>query len=853
VSATSELLAWVAGLPGWQRDLLARLAEVTDLSAEAVAEVRANLLHASGGPASTHPLRVPPPELFDAVEPAPERRRIAALGGLENVNAIAPDSHLEFAAGGLTVLYGENAVGKSGYCRVFKRLGRSADPVAEILRDVFGPGGEGPQSVTVEVLGADGRSKPHRLDLAAPDPTALPLISVFDADGAENYVTRTNTIAFTPASLLIFDRLVRAQIALRTGLQEEIAALRSTAVDLAEFDTDTAVGRLLASLNAETDPERLRAAATVTATDRRRISELGALQGPDPAELARRATRAEVEARSARALAEALRALRGATSDEFAGRLAVARLLAERKSAAAATARELAFAGQPIAAVGEPVWQELWEAARRFYEHAAAGSLPFPPRTHGELCPLCLQELSPRAVQRFVSFEEFVKSTTAAEAAAAQSAYAAELARLDPALLDPARPEFLDSLGSYDATLAIAVKAFVDAAELRLGQLRTQPPPVLAPLPAVPLAELESFAEARDAHAAELRDDGALRAAAAELAELEAAVQLAGRLDAILAWQTKLAQIAVLEAALTALKTNAISATQRRIAQGVVTDELSRALGEELRGLGVEEVEIDIDPSGELGNTVVKLCFPSAPSDPSLGEVLSKGEQRAAALAFFFAELGAGSGGGPIVLDDPVSSLDDPHRGRVAERLLAEARRRQVIVFTHDLVFFVALDRGAEEDPGLPYGVQQIWRAGDQIGLSSPDAPWPGQGVKKRIAHLRGRLQEFPRTEEIGPEPYRRAVKGWYEELRESWERAVEEVLFNDVVQRFRAGVQTQRLARAPDLTPERRAAVVAGVERCSLFTHDEAPAAERSKQRMTEDLEALVAFVEAIRKPAQT
>ena len=285
----------------------------------------------------------------------------------------------------------------------------------------------------------------------------------------------------------------------------------------------------------------------------------------------------------------------------------------------------------------------------------------------------------------------------------------------------------------------------------------------------------------------------------------------------------------------------------------MITDELSRALGKELCGLGMKEVEIDIDPSGELGNTVVKLCFPSAPSEPSLGEVLSKGEQRAAALAFFFAELSAGGGGGPIVLDDPVSSLDDPHRGQVAERLLAEARHRQVIVFTHDLVFFVALDQGAAANPELPYGVQQIWRAGDQIGLSSPEAPWPGQGVKRRIAHLRERLQEFPRLQDIGPEPYRRAVKGWYEELRESWERAVEEILFNDVVQRFRAGVQTQRLARAPDLTPERRAAVATGVERCSAFAHDEAPAGERSKQRMGEDLEQLAAFVEAIRKPQKT
>jgi|SRR5215218_10082513 len=80
----------------------------------------------------------------------------------------------------------------------------------------------------------------------------------------------------------------------------------------------------------------------------------------------------------------------------------------------------------------------------------------------------------------------------------------------------------------------------------------------------------------------------------------------------------------------------------------------------------------------------------------------------------------------------------------------------------------------------------------------------------------------------------------------------VEEVLLNEVVVRFRPGVETQRLAAVPDLTVERRAVVVAGVKRCSLFTHDEAPAAERAGQRMGDDLEALASFVDGIRQPTE-
>jgi wobble nucleotide-excising tRNase len=40
-----------------------------------------------------------------------------------------------------------------------------------------------------------------------------------------------------------------------------------------------------------------------------------------------------------------------------------------------------------------------------------------------------------------------------------------------------------------------------------------------------------------------------------------------------------------------------------------------------------------------------------------------------------------------LVFDDPVSSLDHRWRKKVAERLVGEAAQRQVIAFTHDLVF----------------------------------------------------------------------------------------------------------------------------------------------------------------------
>jgi wobble nucleotide-excising tRNase len=61
------------------------------------------------------------------------------------------------------------------------------------------------------------------------------------------------------------------------------------------------------------------------------------------------------------------------------------------------------------------------------------------------------------------------------------------------------------------------------------------------------------------------------------------------------------------------------------------------------------------------------------------------------AIASFLAELETSSENCGIVFDDPVCSLDHLYRQRVAERLVSEGHKRQVIVFTHDIVFLLAI------------------------------------------------------------------------------------------------------------------------------------------------------------------
>jgi len=86
---------------------------------------------------------------------------LVALRELENVNQIPNDHTLTFAETGITVIYGGNGSGKSGYARVMKRACRARDQSEPIH-----PNANDPSAVTkvptakfdVKVAGMSHRS-----------------------------------------------------------------------------------------------------------------------------------------------------------------------------------------------------------------------------------------------------------------------------------------------------------------------------------------------------------------------------------------------------------------------------------------------------------------------------------------------------------------------------------------------------------------------------------------------------------------------------------------------------------------------------------------------------------------------
>src|SRR6202035_2167241 len=78
--------------------------------------------------------------------------------------------------------------------------------------------------------------------------------------------------------------------------------------------------------------------------------------------------------------------------------------------------------------------------------------------------------------------------------------------------------------------------------------------------------------------------------------------------------------------------------------------------------------------------------------------------------------------------------------------------------------------------------------------VATDDGPWQVKKTRERLIVLEKTLTDIPPEESGSAQEYGKHVNDFYVRLRETWERLVEERLFNGVVGRFQPGVMTQSL-----------------------------------------------------------
>jgi hypothetical protein len=236
-----------------------------------------------------------------------------------------------------------------------------------------------------------------------------------------------------------------------------------------------------------------------------------------------------------------------------------------------------------------------------------------------------------------------------------------------------------------------------------------------------------------------------------------------------------------------------------------------------------------------------------------VGQVLSEGEHRCVALAAFMAELATTENKSGIVFDDPVSSLDHIHRQAVARRLVDEATRRQVVVFTHDLAFLFELNRAAvDADPRPQVSISSISRGAEKAGFCRNDPPFKARRVNDITTTLNNQLRnERYHYDQGNQDEWRKTVKSIVAALRDTWEIAVEEVV-GHVVRRLSNEVKTPGLVKLTAITVADCETMRAGFGRCSELLHSAAAALNRplpSPDVLSSEIDALASWADNLRQ----
>jgi len=862
MSLLDNILSWATtDLRDWQRDALRRLVQKQELTPQDIEDLYAMLKAAHGlsDPQDRSPVPLAKehlPAQMGGVSPV----ILHAMRDLKHVNRIASGQKLEFIPNGITIVYGGNASGKSGYSRVLKRVCRARDLAEIIHSDAFDAKAAAsvPEATFDIEVGGNATSFTWKRDETPPE--ELSTISVFDCRCARAYLDTEQDAAYLPYGLDIVESLGQHVMPeLTKRLNAEIETINTDTTSFADLAGDTAVGKMIVSLNANTDQQKMADLATLTNAETTRLMGLDkTLAESDP----------RAKSKALRLSAQRIDGLilRIGTAITWVNDAAVKKLKACDVEAETASKAEIVAAkgfraGKPLLpGTGEKAWKSLFEAARRFSTEIAYPGKPFPHVDADARCPLCQQPFVQEAANRMRRFENFVKQDTARVAAEKRrqreekmhelkssslsfgldAAITEEIRQLDAILLQ-ATQDFEKKVEARKAWLVDAMKAHAwNAAPLLDGD----------PRPSLKTLSAKFVAQAADLDKA--TDEKQKKALEAERAELRARANLSPRRKAVLHLIGRMQVKAKLTECKDDLKTRVISDKAKEFASQAVTKELERALNIEFEILGIGYIKTKLNERVEKGIIKHKLAL-DLPITKKLDEILSEGEQRAIAIGSFLAELRLAAHKGGIVFDDPVSSLDHHWRKNVARRLVEEAKNRQVIVLTHDTAFLGEL-RDVIEQQGVNYLIHHLeWMSGSP-GYVAEGLPWEHQSYKEQLDKhekiqraLAKNWPPYPNEEE------RARMRHEYSLLRATIERAVQDIIFCGVIRRYQDYVRVTNLKDVVELTKAECTEIVRLDKACSdvVDAHDP-PSAKNAPvpdaQQLGKDIAALKAVIEGIK-----
>ena len=811
--------------PLWLRDALRRIVSKGMPDESELKEIY-NLCKKDHGDESIKITAEPLSQKHLPIKPdAYESISLASISNVIGVNRLATGQTLSFGQNGLTVIYGQNGSGKSGYTRILKKAGRSRH-AATIIHDVYSPPPKQAASADITIIRDHNKREIVSWQNCEEQSEVLPAITVFDRHAALVYVKEKNDVWFRPFGLDIPDDLADICKKIKEWLTEEKTQLeknRDPRFNKPTWSDHSAIGKVLSRLNHDTNIDTAVSNEPLSHQEKLRLSTLSSDLSLPPYTVAKaQRDYANQIDKVARYLEKIERGLSDAAIQSI-------RKLGQQAVSARMTATAAAhdaFSEFDLDHIGEGVWKKLWESARSYSEIAQTDGIEFPP-TEGEFCVLCHQEVDKNTAKMMRGFENFVKRDTQAKALEHEKKFdeaRERLAALKISVKDVSAA--YKGMKEKNSLLARQLLKYLVVARVLRHQIiltfngKNIDRPIKQPKSIQDAIAKESSASRSYAETIESPSGNSKREALR--AELENLKDRSHFDELMLIAKSEISRLKDLKRITDCIgdtSTNSITRLGNDIADKVLTSRMNNRLKKEIKKLVGDRIRVKLKRSrGRFGSPQYEMKLESA-EKTDIQMVLSEGELTCVSLSSYLTEIANANHKSALVFDDPISSLDHKWRARVAKRLVDEADNRQVIVFTHDMMFTYELQTAASEQQ-IPLALSYLARSEIASGFINEGLPWIASNVASRIESLREMVNRAKRMDE---ESYRSEVGNIYDALRATWERAIEEIVFADVIMRNREYIKPAQFHKVTALEMNDISIFKAGFKKCHKYVdaHD--------------------------------
>jgi energy-coupling factor transporter ATP-binding protein EcfA2 len=616
--------------------------------------------------------------------PTAKTIELDSLSAITGVNRLAKNQTVNFAKN-ITVIYGENGTGKTGYSRILKTLGFSYDNNKTILSNVYAASES--QSATINFK-SNGTPKTFIWNGANND-SELENISVFNSNCVQ-FSLSDRSLIVSPIGFHLF-HLVSAELnALSQLLQRKIAAHPTTLLWLENLTPGIPQHTFISTLSATSTVQKLSELSEYTPLHEEALS----------------LKEAELESLNKVLLQSHMQTLRSQIADlisiigkietaktqlndaNWQALLAINKEISDLESKTQTGLKDIADE-RGIEFYQTPEFNSFIQAAESYIKIIDKPDYP----QKDDTCVYCLQPLDHAAKELLTSYRTLLNDKTQENLTALKKKKVGLIqlvTQVDTNLTfhqhtfgtdenqAPVQPK---EITDYNTNLGSLKTTFITDAIAQGSTFTFDYQTVITFLTGKQIALNNSLTQKSEALANLATREATLKKEIAELKDRKfISVKVAEVKTAIANHKI----VNTLNANASSFNTNSISRKTSSAREELVRQDFEDKFKKELIALRKSHLKVDLDFGTDRGNSVVYQKI----SSHALVDILSEGEQKAIALAEFLTELQLDNTKAPIIFDDPVNSLDHNIIDEVARRLLNLSSERQVVVFTHSVLLF---------------------------------------------------------------------------------------------------------------------------------------------------------------------